>query len=110
MEPHGPGAKHITTGDYYLFFINVNTDGGSGPLDYIRKAASGSWNATINPLDVSINNQALSIRPTGTSPTLDLVYAQGTSTPVTIKFARLSPPNPANFSLSANLSNLTFNA
>src|SRR6266566_3158650 len=100
-------AIHITTGDYYLFLMNVNTDGGSGPLGYVRLPAGGAWNPTVNYLDSATADQVLSLRPTGTSPTIDLLYATGTSSPSTIKFTSVRPSNPSSFSLSANPTTLT---
>jgi len=103
-------AVHITTGDYYIFFMNVNTDGGSGPLGYVRLSAGGVWNPTVNYLDSATTDQVLSLRPTGTSPTIDLLYATGTSSPFTIKFTRVRPSNPSSFSVSANPTTLTTQA
>src|SRR3989454_1369847 len=103
-------AVHITTGDYYIFFMNVNTDGGSGPLGYVRLSAGGGWNPTVNYLDSATTDQGLSLRPTGTSPTIDLLYATGTSSPFTIKFTRVRPSNPSSFSVSANPTTLTTQA
>jgi len=103
-------AVHITTGDYYLFFMNVNTDGGSGPLGYVRLPAGGAWNPTVNYLDSATTDQVLSLRPTGTSPTIDLLYATGTSSPSTIKFTSVRPSNPSSFSVSANPTSLTAQA
>src|SRR2546427_2477601 len=103
-------AVHITTGDYYIFFMNVNTDGGSGPLGYVRSPAGGAWNPTVNYLDSATTDQVLSLRPTGTSPTIDLLYATGTSSPSTIKFTSVRPSNPSSFSVSANPTTLTTQA
>jgi PKD repeat protein len=103
-------AVHITTGDYYLFLMNVNTDGGSGPLGYVRLPAGGVWNPTVNYLDSSASDQVLSLRPTGTGPTIDLVYATGISSPFTIKFTSVRPSNPSSFSVSANPTILTTQA
>ena len=103
-------AVHITTGDYYLFLMNVNTDGGSGPLGYVRLPAGGVWNPTVNYLDSSASDQVLSLRPTGTSPTIDLLYATGTSSPSTIKFTSVRPSNPSSFSVSANPTTVTTQA
>src|SRR6266581_3673919 len=90
-------AVHITTGDYYLFLMNVNTDG-------------GVWNPTVNYLDSATTDQVLSLRPTGTSPTIDLLYATGTSSPSTIKFTSVRPSNPSSFSVSANPATVTTRA
>jgi len=103
-------AVHITTSDYYLFLMNVNTDGGSGPLGYVRLPAGGVWSPTVNYLDSATTDQVLSLRPTGTSPTIDLLYATGTSSPSTIKFTSLRPSNPSSFSVSANPTTLTTQA
>jgi uncharacterized membrane protein len=103
-------AVHITTGDYYLFLMNVNTDGGSGPLGYVRLPAGGVWNPAVNYLDSSASDQVLSLRPTGTGPTIDLVYATGISSPFTIKFTSVRPSNPSSFSVSANPTILTTQA
>ncbi len=103
-------AVHTTTGDYYLFFMNVNTDGGSGPLGYVRLPAGGVWNPTVNYLDSATTDQVLSLRPTGTSPTIDLLYATGTSSPSTIKFTSVRPSNPSSFSVSANPTTITTQA
>src|SRR5205807_201521 len=96
--------------DYYLFLMNVNTDGGSGPLGYVRLPAGGVWNPTVNYLDSSASDQVLSLRPTGTSPTIDLLYATGTSSPSTIKFTSVRPSNPSSFSVSANPTTVTTQA
>src|SRR2546425_9352993 len=104
----GRVAVHILTGDYYLFFMNVNGDDGSGPLLYIRHPVSGSWSPTPTTLDSNTDNQGLTLRPTGTGETLDLLYGEGTAAPTLIKSARLSPPGPPNFSMSANPTILTF--
>src|SRR3989449_4872758 len=103
----GRVAVHILTGDYYLFFMNVNGDDGSGPLLYIRHPVSGSWSTTPTTLDSNTDNQGLILRPTGTGETLDLLYVEGTAAPTLIKSARLSPPGPPNFSISANPTILT---
>ena len=103
-------AVHVTTGDYYLFLMNVNTDGGSGPLGHIRLPAGGVWNPTVNYLDSTTTDQVLSLRPTGTSPTIDLLYATGTSSPSTIKFISVRPSNPSSFTVSANPTALTTQA
>src|SRR5713101_2154819 len=87
--------------------MNVNTDGGSGPLGYFRRPAGGVWNPTVISLDSATTAQVLSLRPTGTSPSIDLLYAVGTSSPSTIKFASLPPSNPSSFSISANPSTVT---
>jgi len=100
-------AVQITTGDYYIFFMNVNTDGGSGPLGYIRRPAGGVWNPSVIYLDSATSAQVLSLRPTGAGPTIDLMYAVGTSSPSTIKFASLPPSNPSSFSISANPPTMT---
>jgi len=39
----GTISVHVTTGDYYLFLMNVNTDGGTGTLSYIRHQSGGAW-------------------------------------------------------------------
>ena len=100
-------AIHITTGDYYLFLMNVNTDGGSGPLGYVRLPAGGVWNPTVNYLDSATTDQVLSLRPTGNSPTIDLLYATGTSSPSTIKFTSVRPSNPSSFTATANPTTVT---
>ena len=100
-------AVHIATGDYYLFLMNVNTDGGSGPLGYVRLPAGGVWIPTVNYLDSATTDQVLSLRPTGTSPTIDLLYATGTSSPSTIKFTSVRPSNPSSFSVSASPTTVT---
>src|SRR3989441_3751383 len=99
-----------TTGDYYIFLISVNTDAGSGPLGYIRLPSGGSWNATIIWLNTASDNQVTSIRPTGSSATLDLLYAEGTSAPVKVKFTTLIPLGPASFSLAPNPTSLSVKA
>ncbi|TMI69462.1 hypothetical protein E6H16_00140, partial [Candidatus Bathyarchaeota archaeon] len=104
----GRVAVHILTGDYYLFFMNVNGDDGSGPLLYIRHPASGSWSSTPTTFDSNTDNQGLTVRPTSTGETLDLLYVEGIAAPTFIKSARLSPPGPPNFSISANPTILTF--
>src|SRR2546425_702859 len=104
----GRVAVHILTGDYYLFFMNVNGDDGSGPLLYIRHPASGSWSSTPTTFDSNTDNQGLTVRPTSTGETLDLLYVEGIAAPTLIKSARLSPPGPPNFSISANPTILTF--
>src|SRR5207245_10361658 len=86
--------------------MNANGDDGSGPLLYIRHPVSGSWSSTPTTLDSNTNNQRLTLRPTGTGETLDLLYGEGTA-PTLIKSARLSPPGPPNFSMSANPTILT---
>ncbi len=106
----GTVSVHITTGDYYLFLMNVDTDGGSGTLGYIRHPAGGTWNSTIVLLDAATNNQGLSLKATGTSPTLDLLYATRTASPAIIKFVRLSPLNPSNFSVSPSPPSVTVQA
>ena len=106
----GTISVQINTGDYYIFLMNVNTDGGSGTVGYVRHTFGGSWTSTVTILDAATNNQALNVRSTGASSSLDLVYAQGTSSPTSIKFARLSPYNPPNFSISASPSSLTIQA
>ncbi len=103
----GTISVHITTGDYYIVLMNVNTDGGSGTLGYIRHPVGGSWNSTITMLDSATDNQGLNMRATGASPTLDFLYVDGTSTPAKVKFARLSPFNPPNFNISANPTSIT---
>jgi hypothetical protein len=87
-------AVNATRGDYYIFFVSVDTDAGSGPLGYIRLPFGGSWNATINWLDSAADNEALSVGPTGTSTTVDVLYAEGTFTPVKLKFIRLGAFRP----------------
>ena len=99
-----------TTGDYYIFLISVNTDAGSGPLGYIRLPSGGSWNATIIWLNTASDNQVTSIRPTGSSATLDLLYSEGTLAPVKVKFTRLIPLGPASFSLAPNPTSLSVKA
>ncbi len=106
----GTISVQIDTGDYYIFLMNVNTDGGSGTVGYVKHPSGGSWPSTITILDSATNNQALNMRATGTSSSLDLVFAQGTSSPSTIRFARLSPYNPPNFSISASPSSLMIQA
>src|SRR5947209_4649629 len=104
----GRVAVHILTGDYYLFFMNVNGDDGSGPLLYIRHPASGSWSSSPTTFDSNTDNQGLTVRPTSTGETLGLLYVEGIAAPTFIKSARLSPPGPPNFSISANPTILTF--
>ena len=99
-----------TTGDYYIFLISVNTDAGSGPLGYIRLPSGGSWNATIIWLNTASDNQVTSIRPTGSSATLDLLYSEGTLAPVKVKFTRLIPLGPASLSLAPNPTSLSVKA
>src|SRR5207247_2315415 len=82
----GTISVHVTTGDYYIFLLNVNTDGGSGTLGYIRHPLGGSWDSAMTILDSGTTNQGLNVRPTGTSTTLDLVYAQGSTAPATVRF------------------------
>ncbi len=106
----GTISVHVTTGDYYIFLMNVNTDGGSGTLGYIKHPVGGSWASTLTLLDSATNNEALNMRATGTSPNLDVVYAQGTSSPTSIRFARISPSNPANFGVSASPTSVTVQA
>src|SRR6266849_3003497 len=55
-----------------------------------QTARGGSWNTTVNLFDQGTTNEGLNVRATGTGPTLDLLYAQGTSPPALIKFGRLS--------------------
>ncbi len=106
----GTISVHITTGDYYIFLMNVNTDGGSGTLGYIRHPVGGSWDSALTLLDSATNNEGLNLRAAGTSPTLDLLYAAGTSSPASIRFTRLSPFNPPNFSISASPTSVTVQA
>src|SRR5205807_10629440 len=68
------------------------------------------WNPTVNYRDSSASDQVLSLRPTGTSPTSDLLYATGTSSPSTIKFTSVRPSNPPSFSVSANPTTVTTQA
>ncbi len=103
-------AVHVTTGDYYIFLISVNTDAGSGPVGYIRLPSGGTWNATINWIDTATDNEGVSVRPTGSGPTIDLLFAEGATEPAKVKFTRLSPRNPADFSISASPSRSTFQA
>ncbi len=78
-----------STGDYYIFLMNVNTDGGSGTLGYVKHPSGGSWGG-YTVIDSATDNQGLSVRQTGSGSTLDLVYCEGTSSPTKVKFARLS--------------------
>ncbi len=78
-----------STGDYYIFLMNVNTDGGSGTLGYVKHPSGGSW-GSYTVIDSATDNQGLSVRQTGSGSTLDLVYCEGTSSPAKVKFARLS--------------------
>src|SRR6059036_1503313 len=86
--------------------MNVNTDGGSGTLSYIRHQSGGAWDTTPTVIDSNSNNVALNLRASGTSPFLDMLYGQGTSAPINISFGRISPPNPPNFSVSASPASL----
>src|SRR3989475_1157863 len=106
----GTISVHVTTGDYYIFLMNVNTDGGSGTLGYIRHPAGGSWDSAMTIMDSATSNEGLNMRPTGTSPTLDLIYAQGSSAPATVRFTRLSPFNPPSFSIVASPTIVTLQA
>ncbi len=89
----GTIAVDGATGDYYLFFMNVPSDAGSGPLVYARRAyGSVSWNASLTVLDASTNNMAISLERS-TRPGLELLYSTGTTSPTTIRFFSLSPVN-----------------
>jgi PKD repeat protein len=100
-------AVQTTAGDYYLFLISTDVDVGSGPLGFIRMPSGGSWNATIIWLNTATDNQVTSLRTTGATPTFDLLYAEGTSAPATVKFVRLNPPN---FSVTSNPASLAIEA
>ena len=95
------------TGDYYIFLISVSSDGGPGPLGFIRMPAGGSWNATIVWLNTATDNEVTSLRTTGPGASLDLLYVEGISAPAIVEFVRVNPPN---FGVTASPGTLTVQA
>ncbi len=105
----GTISVDAATGNYYLFILDANTDGGSGRIVYITRT-SGSWSTTLNTVDggTSKDIDALSAQR-ATAPELSILYSKGKSVPRTIKFATLSsgPPPPPPLSASFTYSPLT---
>ena len=100
----GAIGVQTNTGDYCLFLISVNSDAGSGTLGYIRMPSGEAWNATITWINTATDNQVTSLRFTGPSPSLDLLYVEGTSAPASVKFVRLGAPS---FSIIPSPTNLS---
>ena len=87
----GSIAVNGTSGDYYLFLTDVNTDGGTGNVKYARSPlGSNNWSSTLTVIDSGLNNRALSLRRVGSDPTMDLLYEDEGTVPSTIRIARVS--------------------
>ncbi len=79
------------TGDYYLFTIDtidLTLFHDNGMVGYTRRSG-GSWDASLNIIDGDTNNIGISLRRTGATADMDLVYQKSGA----LRFVRLSLPN-----------------
>ncbi len=89
----GVVAAQANTGDYYLFLVSVSSDAATGTFGYIRMPSGSAWNATITWLNTAVDNRVTSLRITGSNPSIDLLYVEGSSAPANLKFVRVGAPS-----------------